>query len=156
MVYLRANWGYPRSPLSDCVGGQHGTDWAALGFCGNPRLDIDNNLSEGIGLPENINIYTPGNGQVFRVMVDNWTGMLAHPVVNVYCDGRRIATYGAAPDAVPMFAGSVGSVAAGAMWRVADITTHVAADGTLTCDPQLLHPRGRPTGYFVTYDDGSY
>ena len=155
-MYLRADWGYPRSPLSDCIGGQHGTDWAALGFCGNPRLDIDNNLSEGIGLPENINIDTPRDGQVFRVMVDNWTGELAHPVVNVYCDGHRIATYGAAPDTVPMFTGSVGSSAAGAMWRVVDVTTHVAADGSLTCDPQLLHPRGRMTGYNVTYNDGSY
>lgn len=155
-MYLRANWGYPRSPLAACVNGPNGDQWRMLGFCGNPRLDIDNNLSEGIGLPENINIDTPRDGEVFRVMVDNWTGALAHPVVNVYCDGHRIATYGAAPDTVPMFTGSVGSDAPGAMWRVADITTHVAADGSLTCDPVLLHPRGRPTGYFVTYDDGSY
>jgi hypothetical protein len=155
-VYARANWGYPRSPLSACENGPNGDQWRMLGFCGNPRLDIDNNLSEGIGLPENINIDTPGNGEVFRVMVDNWTGMTAHPVVNVYCGGHRIATYGADPDPVPRFEGSMGNVAPGAMWRVVDITTHLAPDGTLTCDPQLLHPPGRPTEYFVTYDDGSY
>jgi hypothetical protein len=155
-VYLRANWGYVRSPLSYCDNGPNGAQWTALGFCGNPRLDIDNNLAEGTGLPENINIDTPGDGELFRVMVDNWTGTIAHPVVNVYCDGHRIATYGAAPDTVPMFQGSVGSDAQGAMWRVVDVTTHVAADGTLTCDPVLLHPRGRTTGYNVTYNDGSY
>ncbi len=155
-AYMRANWGYPTSPLEACVNGPQGTQWRALGFCGNPRLDIDNNLSEGIGLPENVNIDTPGDGQTFRVMVQNWTGMTAHPVVNVYCDGRRIATYGAAPDTVPAFQGRDGSQSAGAMWRVTDITTHVAPDGTLTCDSQLLHPAGRPTAYFVTNDDGSY
>jgi len=153
--YIRANWGYMRSPLSFCENGPQGDQWRRLGFCGNPRLDIDNNLSEGIGLPENINVDTPGNGEVFRVMVDNWSGTIARPVVNVYCDGHRIATYGAAPDTVPRFEGSLGSNAPGAMWRVADITTRVAPDGTLTCDPVLLHPRGG-TGYFVTYDDGSY
>jgi hypothetical protein len=89
-------------------------------------------------------------------MVDNWTGNLAHPVVNVYCSGHRIATYGAAPDSLVNFQGSVGSNAPGAMWRVADVTTHVAADGTLTCTPVLLHPAGATSGYFVTYDDGSY
>lgn len=155
-MYGRADWGYPRSPLSACVNGQHGADWRALGFCGNPRLDIDNNLQEGTGLPENINIDTPADGEVFRVMVDNWTGQLAHPVVNVYCDGHRIATYGAAPDTVPNYQGSTGSNAIGAMWRVADITTHVAADGTLTCSPVLLHPSAGSTAYNVTYNDGRY
>ena len=122
----------------------------------NPRLDIDNNLSEGIGLPENINIDTPRDAETFRVMVQNWSGTIARPVVNVYCSGRRIATYGAAPDEVPLFEGRVGSSSVGAMWRVVDVTTHVGADGALTCDTQALHRPPSTTGYFVTVDDPSY
>jgi hypothetical protein len=156
--YPRADWGYARSPLSSCINGPHAADWMTLGYCANPRLDIDNNLSdaESTGVPENINIDDPGDGQTFRVMVQNWSGTLAHPVVNVYCSGHRIATYGAAPDQVAMYAGRVGSMSVGAMWRVADITTHVAADGTLTCDTMLVHPAGSTTAYDVTYDDGRF
>lgn len=154
--YPRANWGYPVSPLAECENGPQGMQWRALGFCGNPRLDIDNNLSEGIGLPENINVDTPGNGETFRVMVHNWSGTIARPVVNVYCSGRRIATYGAAPDIVPRFMGISGDMGIGAMWRVVDVTTRVAPDGTLTCDAVALHPTGMTTGYRVTNGDGSF
>jgi hypothetical protein len=154
--WTRADWGYMRSPLSECENGPQGAQWRALGFCANPRLDIDNNLSEGVGLPENINIDAPGDGETFRVMVQNWTGTAARPIVNVYCAGRRIATYGAAPDIVPGYSGRTGDVAPGAMWRVVDVTTRVAPDGTLTCDAAALHPPGATTGYYVTYDDGRY
>ena len=156
MGYPRAVWGYANGPIAECVNSLHGSEWSMLGFCANPRLDVDNNLSEGIGVPENINIDAPHDGESFRVMVQNWTGALARPVVNVYCSGHRIATYGAAPDLVPNYTGTIGSMGVGAMWRVVDVTTHVAADGTLTCTPVALHPRGRTTGYNVTYDDGSY
>jgi hypothetical protein len=144
------------SPLAECENGPQGDQWRALGFCGNPRLDIDNNLSEGVGLPENINIDVPGDGETFRVMVQNWTGTTARPIVNVYCAGRRIATYGAAPDTVPRFMGRTGDEGPGAMWRVVDVTIRVAADGTLTCDAAALHPPGMTSGYYVTYDDGRY
>jgi hypothetical protein len=154
--FTRADWGYMPSPLSECENGPQGPQWVALGFCANPRLDIDNNLSEGTGVPENINIDVPRDGETFRVMVQNWTGTIARPVVNIYCSGNRIATYGAAPDIVPRFAGRTGDMSPGAMWRVVDVTTRVAADGTLTCDAVALHPRGMTTGYFVTNDDGSY
>ena len=50
----------------------------------------------------------------------------------------------------------IGDVSVGALWRVVDVTTHVAADGTLTCDALALHPPGMTTGYFVTRNDGSY
>jgi hypothetical protein len=154
--YPRADWGYSASPLVECENGPQGDGWRALGFCGNPRLDIDNNLSEGIGLPENINVDTPGDGETFRVMVQNWTGLTARPIVNVYCAGRRIATYGAAPDEVPGFEGLSGDRSPGAMWRVVDVTTRIGADGALTCEAAALHPPGETTGYFVTYDDGGY
>lgn len=152
----RADWGYPPSPLSECEGGPQGDQWRALGFCANPRLDIDNNLAEAIGVPENINIDAPGDGQTFRVMVQNWSGTIARPVVNVYCEGRRIGTYGAAPDPVPRFTGQSGETGIGAMWRVVDVTTHVDAVGTLSCELAPLHPPGSPAGYDVTLDDPRY
>lgn len=154
--YPRADWGYASSPLSECENGPQGAAWRMLGFCGNPRLDIDNNLSEGVGLPENVNIDVPGDGQTFRVMVQNWTGTRARPVVNVYCAGRRIATYGAAPDELVDFSGRSGDMSPGAMWRVVDVTTRVAPDGTLTCEALALHPPGSMSGYYVTFDDGRY
>ena len=90
MSPTRANWGYPNSGLEACEGGPQGDQWRGLGFCANPRLDIDNNLSEGTGLPENINVDNPRNGEGFRIMVQNFTGRLARPLVNVYwVDGSR-------------------------------------------------------------------
>lgn len=151
----RADWGYAHSPLSECVGGPQGEQWRALGFCANPRLDIDNDLSQGIGVPENINIDRPRDGETFRVMLQNFSGGLAHPLVNVYCAGRRVATFGAPPDTVQRFEGSVGFGGIGAMWRVTDITVHVNDDET-TCDAVLLHPPGQSSGYFLTYDDPRY
>src|SRR5690606_1939135 len=80
----RADWGYAPSPLAACENGPQGEQWRANGACANPRLDIDNNLSEGIGVPENINVDRPRDGETFRVMVQNFSGALARPVVNIY------------------------------------------------------------------------
>lgn len=152
----RANWGYAPSPLSECENGPQGDQWRRLGFCANPRLDIDNNLSEGTGLPENINVDHPREGERFRIMVQNFTGRLAHPIVNVYCSGRRVATYGAPPDEVRRFEGAAGGMPVGAMWRVADVTTHVDAMGRTSCDVVQVHPPGASSGYDVTYNDPRY
>jgi hypothetical protein len=152
-MYPRASWGYADSPLSECEGGPLGLQWRLRGACANPRLDIDNNLSEGIGVPENINVDAPREGERFRVMVQNFTGRTARPVVNVYCGGRRVVTYGLAPDVVPGFAGTSGSFGIGAMWRVGDVVTHVDAAGETTCDVTLVHPPGSASGYDVTYDN---
>jgi hypothetical protein len=152
----RADWGYAWSPLDRCQNGPFGGIWQTLGGCANPRLDLDNNLDEGIGVPENINIDAPRDGETFRVMVQNFTGARARPVVNVYCDGARLGTYGAAPDTVPGFQGRSGNFSAGAMWRVVDVTTRVGADGSLGCELVPLHPPRRPRRYFVTQDDGRY
>lgn len=153
---MRADWGYAPSPLSECENGPQGRQWRTLGFCANPRLDIDNNLSEGIGVPENINVDAPRDGETFRVMVQNYSGAMARPVVNVYCDGRRVATYGAAPDTLPRFVGRRGDDGIGAMWRVVDVTTRVDAAGTVTCELEPLHPPGAASGYWVTNDDPRY
>lgn len=151
----RADWGYPNSPLSLCQNDLHGDVWQSLGYCSSPRLDIDNNLSEATGVPENINVDAPNDNETFRIMVANFTGAEAHPLVNVYCDGHRTATIGAAPDALVGFSGTSGSLAIGALWRAADVTTHV--DGTqTTCTVNVLHPPGASAGFDVTQDDPRY
>jgi hypothetical protein len=131
--------------------------WIALGKCANPRLDVDNNLIEAVGLPENINIDRPHDGEAFRVMVQNFSGPNAKPMINVYCNGRRVATYGKAPDEVKNFEGVQGRHGIGAMWRVCDIMVHVDSFGTTTsCEVEAVHPPGATAGYDVTYDDPRY
>jgi hypothetical protein len=151
----RADWGYGPSPLSLCQNGLQGATWETLGYCSSPRLDIDNNLQEATGVPENINVDAPREGDTFRIMVANFTGAEAHPLVNVYCDGHRAATIGAAPDQLTAFSGTPGNVGIGALWRAADVTTHVNGTQT-TCTVTVLHPPGSSTGFDVTQDDARY
>ena len=153
----RANWGHANSPLNECNGGPQGSQWIALGYCANPRLDIDNNLVEGTGLPENINLDIPRDGEGYRIMVQNFSGALSRPIINIYCGGRLTATYGAPPDIVPNFAGGGGRLSVGAMWRVAEVYPTVSADGeTVDCRVESLHPPGQSSGYFVTEQDPSF
>ncbi len=152
----RANWGYGRSPLAECQNGPQGPQWRSLGFCANPRLDIDNNLAEGTGVPENINIDQPRDGDVFRVMVQNFSGSLARPLVNIYCSGRRQATFGAAPDEVRGFEHErANNSDVGAMWRVADVRA-IVAGGRTSCEVTALRSPGIFRGYWVTISDPSY
>lgn len=153
----RVDWGYAPSPLAACENSQLGDQWVELGFCANPRLDIDNNLQEGTGLPENINVDQPRDGETFRVMVQNWSGTLAHPAVNIYCAGRLTATFGAPPDTVSGFEMVARVGDPGAMWRVADVTMEVGPDGETTgCRVEAVaRPNGAP-GYDVTFNDPRY
>jgi hypothetical protein len=151
----RADWGYPNSALTLCQNDLQGAVWQSLGYCASPRLDIDNNLSEATGVPENINVDAPRDNETFRIMVANFTGAQAHPLINVYCDGRRVATLGASPDQLTGFLGTAGSTAIGALWRAADVTTHVSGT-TTTCSVDVLHPPGTSTGFDVTFDDPRY
>lgn len=151
----RADWGYAASPLSACVNGPHGPEWQAVGNCSNPRLDIDNNLAKASGTPENINVDSPREGESFRIMVQNFSGDRAHPLVNVYCSGHRVATFGLHPDEVPNFIGRP-PPAVGAMWRVADVTTHRDAAGETNCNVTALHRRNTSEGYDVTFDNPAF
>lgn len=156
-VVPRADWGYANTPLSECEHGPFGYQWQQLGSCANPRLDIDNNLAEGIGLPENINVDDPRDGDTFRIMVQNFSGSLAHPLVNVYCGGRRMATFGEPPSEVHRFVGDPGSATFGAMWRVADVAVRVDRAGMTTgCGVQAIHPPGAREGYSVTQNDSQF
>lgn len=150
-----AEWGYASSPIAECSGSPEGACWTGIGTCHNPRLDVDNIAT--VGIPENINVDRPVDGGTYRVMVHYYGGSgVTYPMVNVYCGGNLLGTYGAAPDTVPGFTSGAG-FAAGTMWRVVDALTHVDAAGTTTgCDLSPLHPPGSPSGYWVTNNDTSY
>lgn len=151
-----SEWGYAASPLAECVGSPNGAEWQSrYNSCMNPRLDIDNIVTPGI--PENINVDDPVEGQTFRVMVHYFSGFgQANPLINIYCDGHRIATYGQAPDQLGgVFTTSGGYGCQGHTWRVADVVTHVNG-GVTTCDVLPLHPGGQTTGYRVLSNDTTY
>ena len=83
-------------------------------------------------------------------------GDATHPMANVYCQGRLVASFGQPPDLVQGF-DMPGANADGSTWRVADIVTHVdATTGVTTCDVQALHPPGQSAGYDVRLDDMSF
>jgi hypothetical protein len=142
-----ANWGYANSPLSECQGGPEGAQWTTLGYCRNPRLDIDSISANGV--PENINVDVPQSGATYRVMLNYYSGSGAvQPLVNIYCGGYLRATYGQAPDTVPGFDVS-GANSSGDMWRVADVTPTVVGGVTTDCTIEQLHPPGQTSGYWV-------
>lgn len=147
------NWGYARTPGTDCREPLTG------GGCNNPRLDIDNISTAGV--PENINVDNPRANDTFRVGVNYYGGSGAVlPMVNIYCGGQLRATYGGADvggmrygsDPVMGFNTS-GSNTSGSFWRVADVTMTDAMNCTLAA----LHPRGSASGYCVaTNTDRTY
>jgi hypothetical protein len=143
------NWGIANSPLAECVGGPEGPSWQGIGFCRNPRLDLDNIFT--VGKPENINVDKPANNKTYRVAVHHYSGSgPSHPLVNIYCGGKILASYGKAPDLVAGFTDG-GGLGSGPIWRVVDVKTHVdAAGNTTSCDLTQLHAAGQTAGYNVT------
>ena len=151
-----AEWGYASSPLSECSGAPEGAIWTNfVGNCHNPRLDIDNIAT--VGIPENINVDTPRNSDRFRVMIHYYSGSVTtRPMVNIYCGGNLLGTYGRAPDVLDGFNSGSGR-AAGQMWRVVDVTAQVDGNGVTTgCDLQALHPPNQQSGYWLTTNNTSY
>jgi hypothetical protein len=149
-----ANWGYPNSNISECRGGPEGAAWQNLGYCRNPRLDIDSIRANGV--PENVNIDVPQNGGSYRVMVHYYSGSgAAQPLVNIYCGGRMLASYGLPANPVPGFdePGALFDEWSGDMWHVADIVPTVSGGVTTGCNITQLHPNGQTNGYRVTTDD---
>jgi len=137
-------WGLANSMLSQCSGGPQGAAWAALGYCRNPRLDIDSIRVNG--RPENINVDTPTNNQTYRVAVHYFSGTpVVKPLVNVYCGGFLRGTYGAAPDVVAPFVSND-------VWRIVDATVAVTAGNVTDCTLVPLHPPNMTTGFWVTSD----
>jgi len=149
-----ANWGLATSPLANCSGGPEGPTWTALGYCRNPRLDVDSVYQNG--RPENTNIDNPLNGALYRVMVAYFGGSGAvRPLVNIYCGGFLRASYGLGPDFATMT--TSGGYGGGQMWRVVDAAPVVDGTGATTdCNLTALHPPATTTGYWITNNDRSY
>lgn len=161
------SWTYDATDVSLCEGGPLGSlpagktcneypyelFWECRDYCSNPRLDIDNVNKPGV--PENINVDEPGDGEIFRVMVHYYYGSgPANPLVNIYCDGHRIATYGLAPDTVDTFTTSGWQCSLGHTWRVADVEVHELPDGANECVVDALSSGGG--GYHVRLNDDQY
>jgi hypothetical protein len=132
----------------------------ALGYCHNPRLDIDN-VGNAPGTPENINIDNAKNGDVFRAAVHYYrnvgTTSVEHPLLNIYCGGTLKASFGKAPNTLAGF-NTGKAYNAGQLWRVADVKAIVDAMGNTTdCTVTALHPPATPTmGYWLTTGDMTY
>jgi hypothetical protein len=114
---------HPNNPdASACREAPHGGGpiWQRLGYCANPRLDVDTNGTDGrcdprvtdparneFCAPENINVDNPIVGMPYRVMVNYYSGGLdvfgggaalpTHPTVNIYCGGALRASFGTDP-----------------------------------------------------------
>ncbi|HMG22874.1 MAG TPA: hypothetical protein VK607_16180, partial [Kofleriaceae bacterium] len=145
------DWGYPQSPLATCLEDADPTEPTG---CRNPRLELDNVYEEGQA--EHTSVDTPEDGATYRALANYFGGVdLTHPIANVYCQGRLVASYGQAPDRVPGFHLGGGD-GLGSMWRIADVTTHVDVAGNTTCDVAAVHPPGMTKGYDVRDDDTRY
>jgi hypothetical protein len=150
----RANFGYADSPLADCEAGPAATEFKTLGRCPNPRAGEDNNQMLATGVAERVQLDNPRGEETFRVMVQNYGNNVAEPHVFVYCAGKKAAE--ATPPTFPQgfVAFNVGRF--GVMWRAADVTPHVNANGdTSGCSVTFpASPNG--TVPFVTINDSSY
>lgn len=172
------NWGYSNSDLDNCDDAPHGggAEWRSLGYCRNPRLDVDTNGTDGscrasetnpdldaFCAPENINIDNPVIGQPYRIMVnyysDSGNSRATNAWVNIYCGGAIRASYGR--DA-PLFqfesgdgnlgGGLFGGFGPGnASWLVADVV-FFQGDCGLDCH---VYPLGAaPSRNLGTNDSG--
>jgi hypothetical protein len=140
-------WNYGNTTDLDTCTGENAPNYQAyhdiLGYCPNPRLDIDNkDMNATRYVTENINLDNPQPGDRFRVMVEYYTNIQAdalvdvdsgvtlptieaHPLVNVYCGGELQGSFGgvADPDEQGENQSFVlqGFDTPGEMWRVVDI-----------------------------------
>jgi len=154
-----SDWNLIATALDSCENTKLGPYWTTHhGDCKNPRLDLDNIFdSQGI-TPENSNIDVPGNGETYRIGVDYYygaAGIITHPVVNIYCGGRRVATYGYPVQNQVTLSDSGGmGCATGHFWRVADVTTAVDGNGDVTCTvTSLADGGGNP---YITFGNSQY
>ena len=108
----RKDWGYPTT--TNAILNQTTLEFEQNKTAYNPRLDIDN-ISK-VGVPENINIDNPNNGDTFRIGVNYYSSktVLTHPVVNVYCGGTLKSTFGVTPQ-VANFNGK------SKLWKAAEV-----------------------------------
>jgi hypothetical protein len=141
----RPDWEYentPDSSVCDEAPHGHGAEWAELGYCANPRLDVDviycdsaqtDSTADDFCSPENINVDNPQLGDTFRIMVNYFSAHsfagVTHPTVNIYCGGALRGTYGG--DAVELRQGGGSGMADN--WLVADVMFYVDECGGIDC-----------------------
>lgn len=171
-------WSYANTTnLSRCTGplALNYAGYELLGYCPNPRLDIDNrdvtNTAGNNGgrfVTENINLDNPTNNQRFRVMVDYFGNALSdtgvdggvitpidtEPLVNVYCGGELVGTFGGNPDLRGDTDELTGFNTPGQQWRVVDIQT-TGSGNNLSC---TLTPLTAPSSsdYDLRMSDSSF
>jgi hypothetical protein len=146
------DWGLePTDDTSACNEAPHGhgAQWEALGYCSNPRLDVDiiycdssvtDPTSSSFCSPENINVDNPPLGETFRIMVNFFSGSAAtHPTINIYCGGALRATLG---EGVTLTRSGGSS---GQNWVTADVTFEVGECGGIDCRIEpILDEHGDP------------
>jgi hypothetical protein len=140
-------WSYGNTTDLDSCTGENAPNYQAyhdiLGYCPNPRLDIDNKeMNATRYVTENINLDNPRSGDQFRVMVEYYTNIEAdalvdvdsgvplptievHPLVNVYCGGELQGSFGGVSDPDEQDENDSfvlhGFDTPGEMWRVVDL-----------------------------------
>jgi hypothetical protein len=143
----RVAWGFVDSALSACNTPSF-EGFLGIGRCPNPRAADDNNQSIANGTTERMQLDDPGNGQSFRVMVQNFSNLPARPHVFVYCGGLRAGAFDAPSTPTNFVTNNPGTF--GVMWRAADITTSVAASGKISCSSAPV------PGPALTVDDSAF
>lgn len=152
--WAQSAWNQANSSIDFCIGTDSGPSFNTnYGVCKNPRLDIDN--IDRVGIPENINVDYPSDGQTYRVGLHFYSGSpTTHPVVNIYCDGQRLATYGYPTSNQVTFSTSSYNCSAADLWRVADVLTEVdPVSGAVTCTVTPLSSGGNP---YITQTSSAY
>jgi hypothetical protein len=155
-----ADWGYEdtaETEVCDEAPHGHGSEWESLGYCANPRLDVDvilcdeeetDSRSIEFCAPENINMDNPAPGDTFRIMVNYWSAHdfdgVTHPTVNVYCGGALRASFGAGGAAAELVTpGGLNPEADS--WLVADVQFLVDECGVMDCRiAPIVDEEGRP------------
>ena len=141
----QVDWGLgDTTDLASCRDAPHGegAEWESLGFCANPRLDVDvitctngvtDSTSGSFCAPENINVDNPPIGQPMRVMVNYYSAHgysgVTNASINIYCGGALRATFG--PQEL-INGGSYGE--SNDNWHVADVRFYEGPCGILDCE----------------------
>jgi hypothetical protein len=141
----QVNWGLgDTSDLSACRDAPHGegSSWEGMGFCANPRLDVDvitcttgdtDPTSSSFCAPENINVDNPPLGMPMRVMVNYYSqhsySGITNATINIYCGGALRATLG--PEQL-VVGGGYGE--SNDNWLVADVQFYEGPCGMLDCE----------------------
>ncbi len=139
---------------SICGSAPHGggAAWTALGYCRNPRLDVDTNGTDGacngsetnpdldaFCAAENINVDLPIVGMPYRVMVNYYGGTPAtNPTVTIYCGGALRGAFGTDPFVTLNSSGGFGGGPQNDNWYVADVVFFNGACG-IDCN---IYPLG--------------